>query len=177
MEKTYSLQDPFYWTRERAVPIRKEILGLMDALGAGDVLALDTRNVQAFDFSFAAELFEGLIKHTRMGDGHFLAVDGLTEYNRENLHRALESLDVCVIARHDGVVELLGKVNVVDAETFAVVAKHPGPITAAALQERLGVSLNATNERLKKLLGLGLIRRTSARSAAGREQFLYHTLS
>lgn len=176
MEKLYRLKG-FYWTRERALPLKAEALALIEQLDEGDILVLDGAAVEAFDYSFAAELFEGLIKAVRMREGRFLVVDDLTAYNRLNLHKALESLELCLIARHEGRVELLGKINTVDAETFAVVAQHPAPIAAAEVQQQLGVSLNAVNERLKKLLGLGLIRRTAARSVAGREHFLYRTLS
>lgn len=177
MEKTFYLQEHFYWTRERAIPIRAEILELMEQLAEGDVLLLDVHYVQAFDYSFAAELFERLIKTIRSRDGRFLLIDGLTEYNRENLQTALESLNLCTIARSDGNVGLVGQFKSVDAETFDLIAKHRKPSSASELQASLGISLNAVNERLKKLLGLGLIRRIPARSASGREQFLYRTLS
>lgn len=176
MEKILRLSG-FYWTRERAIPLKAEALGLLEQLTKGDVLVLQASEVEAFDYSFAAELFGNLIKNVKVRDGQFLVVDNLNEYNQVNLQKALESLELCIIARHSGTLELLGKVNPVDAETFEIVALHSSPIATADVQERLGVSINATNERLKKLLGLGLIRRTSGRSAAGREQFLYRTLS
>ena len=69
--------------------------------------------------------------------------------------------------------ELIGKVHPSDLETFAAIVKVKAPATAAALEDQLEVNLTAMNERLSKLVGLGVIRRRKAVSPAGREQYEY----
>jgi hypothetical protein len=166
------------WTRERARPIRLQAQAQLEALAPGDVLVLETQGVEVFDYSFAEELFGKLVvRLPRDYPGRFLVVEGLSTYTQENLARALESLGLLMIARHDGTLELLGKVHPTDQATFAALVQATGPVTAAELTPRLPVSLNAMNERLAKLTACGVVRRQKGVSPAGREQYAYRVLS
>lgn len=165
------------WTRERAREIRQEVETMLQALAAGDVLTIDAENVEVFDFSFANELF-GKLLIGLSGDhpGRFVVVEHLTAYTRENLAKALESMNLAMFERKSNRLEVLGKFHPVDLETYKAVAQAKEPITATALSDKLKVNINAMNERLNKLVSLSLIRREKGVSGAGREQFEYTSI-
>lgn len=142
----------------------------------GDALVMDLAGVEAFDFSFAEELF-GKTLRTLGAEypGRFVIVENLTEYTRENLSKALESMNLAMIERIDGKLELLGKVHPADRETFEALITGDAA-SAAGLSSKLDVNLTAMNERLSKLTGLGLVRREKGSSASGREQYVYRVL-
>jgi predicted transcriptional regulator len=165
------------WTRERAREIRQEIETMLQALTAGDVLTIDAEGVEVFDFSFANELFGKLVIGLATDHpGRFLVVEHLTTYTRENLAKALESMNLAMFERKGAKLDVLGKFHPVDLETYKVLAQTKEPTTAAALKDKLNISINAMNERLAKLVNLGLVRREKGVSGAGREQFEYSTI-
>jgi hypothetical protein len=158
--------------------IRASILAIIDELSAGDVMVIDAKGVEVFDFSFANELFGKLLLALPSEyPGRFLVVEHLTEYTKENLTKALESLGLVIIERKGKKLELLGKVHPSDRQTFKAISEAKKPVTASGLKETLGINLNAMNERLTKLTNLGLIRREKTVSGAGREQFEYRVIS
>lgn len=180
MDKAYALnQDGTHlWTRELARAIRARIEDLLDTLAPGDVLVLDMKAVEVFDFSFANELFgKLLLSLSQQYVGKFIIFEHLTDYTRENLVKALESLSLVAIERKGRKLTILGKAHPVDQETFEAIVQAKGAVTAAELKEKLAVNLNAMNERLTKLTSLGLIRRDKGVSRAGREQYEYRVLS
>ena len=162
------------WTRELAKQIRDEVEEKLEALQPGETLVIDASGVEVFDFSFANELFGRLI-HTMPTafPGCFLVVEGLKPYARENLEKALESIGLAIVERRQRKMTIIGKAGPTDEETFEVVAKARKPISAAELAARLDVNATAMNERLSKLVRLGLIHRSRAASPAGREQYAY----
>jgi DNA-binding HxlR family transcriptional regulator len=166
------------WTREKAREVRAVLDPLLDHLSAGDVLVVDTKGVEVFDYSFANEFFGNIVLSlARQYPGRFVVVEHLTKYTRENLAKALEGMNLAMIGRKAGELELIGKQHPADKKTFAAIARAAGPLTAAQLSERLKVNLNAMNERLTKLTNLGLVRRDKTSSSAGREQYEYRVLS
>lgn len=180
MEKRLPLKDhgAQLWTRELAKEIRTQLVELLDALAPGDTAVIDLAGVQVFDYSFANELFgRSLLSLPNEYPGRFLVVENLSAYVRENLVKALESLGLAMIERAEGQLTLLGKIHPSDAITFSAIADAGEPTTAVALKERLGINLNAVNERLSKLTSLSLVRRERGTSAAGRELYLYRVLS
>jgi predicted transcriptional regulator len=180
MEQHYGLAQhgKQLWTRELARKIRAQITGVLDKLAAGDVLVIDMHGVEVFDFSFANELFGKLLLALPQDyTGRFIVIEHLTDYTRENLIKALESLNLVAIERKRGKLEILGNLHPVDAQTFNAIVQAKGPMTAVELKNKLNVNLNAMNERLNKLTGLGLIRRDKGVSAAGREHFEYRAVS
>jgi len=178
MEKRFNLGQfgSHLWTRERARHIRGRVGDVLQTLRAGDILVVDATGVEAFDFSFADELF-GKTLLTLGGEypGRFVVAENLTECAKENLAKALEGLSLTIIERRQGELTLLGKVHPADQETFAEVVAV-GATSAAALSKKLRVSLTAMNERLSKLTNLGLLRREKGSSASGREQYVYRVL-
>lgn len=164
------------WSREKGRKIRARIASILDESSPGDVLAVDMDSVEAFDFSFADELFgKTLVKLGIEFPGRFLIVENLSDYIRENLSKILESLNLALIERRKSTVRLLGKVHPADEETFAELVLA-GAVSAGALSKTLEVNLTAMNERLAKLTGLGLVRREKGSSATGREQYVYRVL-
>lgn len=176
MEKKLPLIDfgTQLWGRERGREVRVRLEAMLDELGAGDVAVINADEVEVFDFSFANELFaKALLRLTATYPGRFLIVEGLTEYTHQNLEKALESLNLAVVERVGGAVRLLGKAHPADHETFAAIVRAHEPITAATLRDQLGINLTAINERLAKLTSLGVVRRETGVSSAGREQYIY----
>jgi len=168
---------PHLWTREVANRIREEVVLSLQNLSPGDVLVLDAKGVEVFDFSFANELFGKLILGIQHDfPGRFVIVENLSTYTNENLQKALEALGVAMALRKGKKISLVGKVHPSDESTFSAIYKKFDGVTASQLAEQLEVNLNAMNERLSKLLSLGLVRRDKATSTAGRVQYEYRSL-
>jgi len=165
------------WTRDLARTIRGEVEKLLEKAQAGDTVIIDLKGVEAFDYSFANELFgTAILRLSKEHPDRFLVVDNLTSYIRENLSKALESLGLIMIERKGGKLQLLGKMHPADQETFHAIERAGEPVTAAALKDKLGINLTAVNERLTKLSGLSVIRRKASVSTAGRQQYEYTVL-
>jgi hypothetical protein len=166
------------WTKEKARQIRSRVGAILMTLESGDVLVVDAAAVEAFDFSFATELFgKTMMTLAAESPGRFLIVENLNECTEENLNQALESLNVAMIERTETKVNLLGKVHLADRETFAASVKGREAVSAGALSRDLEVNLTAMNERLSKLTSMGIVRREKGSSATGREQYVYRVLS
>lgn len=166
------------WTKERARQIRSRVGAILTTLEGGDVLVIDAVAVEAFDFSFATELFgKTLVTLALEFPGRFLIIENLNECTEENLNQALESLNIAMIERRDGRLNLLGKAHPADRETFAALVKAGEAVPAGVLSKNLDVNLTAMNERLSKLTSLGVVRREKGSSATGREQYVYRVLS
>jgi hypothetical protein len=166
------------WTKDKARQIRNRVGAILTTLEAGDVLVIDAAAVEAFDFSFATELFgKTLMLLPVESPGRFLIVENLNECTEENLHRALESLNVAMIERRETNLTLLGKVHPADRETFAAIIKAGDAVSAGSLSKNLAVGLTAMNERLSKLTSMGIVRREKGSSATGREQYVYRVLN
>lgn len=180
MEKRFPLatHGKTLWTRDTARRIREQLEEILAAAAPGDTVVVDMKGIDAFDFSFANEFFgKALLALPRLYPQRFVVVQGLSAYTRENLVHALESLGLAMIERKGRALSLIGKVHPADVATFDTIASKRVPVTAASLAEALAVGITAVNERLTKLTNLGLVRRRSGASAAGREQYEYSILA
>jgi predicted transcriptional regulator len=180
MEKRFKLAQygPHLWTREKARQIRGRVAAVLETLETGGVLVIDAAGVEAFDFSFATELFgKTLLTLGSEYPGRFVIAENLNECTHENLGKGLESLNLTMIQRSQGQLKLLGKVHPADEETFAQIVGTGEAVSAGALSKKLEVNLTAMNERLSKLTNLGVVRREKGSSAAGREQYVYRVLN
>jgi len=181
MEKRFPLATPKrkrLWTREVARPLREALEDELAQIAPGDVLIIDMKGVEAFDYSFANEFFgKAILSLPKLYPERFLIVEGLNEYTRENLKNALESLALAMIERHSHKLALIGKVHPIDSSTFEAITKARHGVTAAALRDLLQINVTAVNERLTKLSNLGLVRRRTGSSPAGREQYEYSVLA
>lgn len=162
------------WTRERARAPRERVESMLEEAQPGDTVVIDAKGVEVFDYSFANELFgKTLLRLPKEHPGRFLLVEHLTKYTHENLAKALESLNLMMIAREGRRLKLIGKLHPTDAETFDAIDAAKEPVTATVLKDRLGINLTAVNERLHKLTGMGIVRREKGRSSVGREVYSY----
>jgi hypothetical protein len=178
MNKELRLGGPHLWTRESAQPVLEEALSGLSELPPGGQLVIDARKAEVFDYSFAAELFGRIaLVLPRDYPGRLVIVSNLSDYARENLDITLERLNLAMVEQTENGFRLLGKTHPVDEATFDAIVSAGGQTTANELQSRHGISVNAANERLNKLLGLGLIRRDLVVSSAGRNQFIYRSPS
>lgn len=176
MEKVFALVEfgTQLWTRELASSIRDQVERVLNTCDLREVLVLDAKGVDVFDYSFANELFGKLLfKMPNEFPGRFLIVEHLTGYTRENLAKALETLGLIILERKVKKLQLLGKVHTTDEQTFAAILAAKEPVTASMLKDVLKVNLTAMNERLTKFAGLSLVYREKATSSAGREQYVY----
>jgi hypothetical protein len=178
MEKKLSLHklagSAQLWTREKAKALRKDIDKAFESMAPGEVLVLDLAGIEVFDYSFANELFgKTILSIPREYPNRLFIVENLNDYTRENLDKALETLNLIMIERHKGELRLIGKVHPADSQTFALIFKSSKPVTALELKEKMDTTLNAMNERLAKLTELGLVVRETSVSSAGRQQYTY----
>jgi response regulator of citrate/malate metabolism len=178
MEKKLSLHklsgSAHLWTREKAKALRKDIDKTLEGLAAGDSLVLDLGGIEVFDYSFANELFgKTILSLSKEYANRFFIVENLNEYTRENLDKALETLNLIMIERKKGTLQLIGKVHPADSQTFDVIKESSKPVTAIELKEKLGINLTAVNERLNKLTEMTLVMRETSVSQAGRQQYMY----
>ena len=170
MEKRLALKiyGAHLWTRDSAKAIRIKVVEILDSLSAGDVMVLDVTGVEVFDFSFANELFgKTVLSLATEYPGRFVVAEGLNDYTKENLVKALESMNITIIERRGRKLNLLGKTNLLDEATFAAIVATKEAVTANVLREKLNLNLNAMNERLTKLTSMGLVRRERSVSVAG----------
>ena len=180
MQKRFSLKQygSQLWTREKARQIRSRLGDTLEDLRAGDVLVIDAKGVEAFDFSFANELFGKTLSTLGVEyPGRFIIVESLSECARENLNQALEASNLLMIEREESGLHLLGKVHPADEATFSSMIKAGEAVSASTLSRRLEVNLTAMNERLSKLASLGVVRRERGSSASGREQYVYKVMA
>jgi hypothetical protein len=162
------------WTRDVARKVRTDLYQVIEKASDGDVIVMDLKGVEVFDFSFANELFGKTLYSLPVEfPGRFVVFDHLTPYTRENLVNALEGMKLMAIARRGSATELIGKAHPTDIETFNALSNMRKPSTAAALADAFRVNLTAMHERLNKLVEAGVMRREASKSAAGRVQFVY----
>jgi len=179
MESRMSLAkyDTQLWTRLMANEPRKELNDLLTEIGPGEVVVVDLKGVETFDFSFANEFFgKTALSLSKEHPERFLVVENLTEYTRENLNETLEGLKTAMIERRGGELAILGKIHPAYLETFSLITTSGGAITAGEVSEKMQINITAANERLTKLVGMGLIRREKGTSETGRELFRYSTI-
>src|SRR2546428_10725039 len=120
---------PQLWTRRKAREIRSDVTQELDELAVGGTLIFDASDIEVFDYSFANELFGKTLLSVPIDyPGRSVVVENLTEYTRENLARALESLGLVIVERSGREIRLLGKVHPIDDETFRVVQAENRPV-------------------------------------------------
>lgn len=166
------------WTRELAKRIRVELNKLLDETTLGDVVIIDAEGIEVFDYSFANELFgKSLLSMPNEYPERFLIVEHLSLYTKENLDKALEGMNLAMIERNGKKIALIGKLHQAYVDTLMSIFNAKEPVSANQVKDELNINLTAANERLSKLVSLGLLRRQKGTSSAGREQFLYSTVT
>lgn len=138
-------------------------------------LTIDFAGVTAMTISFADE-FLGKFLATLDAASHDMTVcvSGLNAENAETVEVCLERRDRPVVVANDaGQRELLG--DVLLQETYRAAATRAS-IRAADLAESLSISPQNVNNRLKRLVAVGALRKErNVGAARGGKEFLYST--
>lgn len=177
-DSRFLLSDETLWTRTTARAKRAALLKIIDRAKPGQTVVVDAEGLKAFDHSFASEFFSKTLRELPVSyPGVFLVVEHLGEFPTESLEVTLERDRQILLVRAGASLKLIGDHHPADQATIDAIAAEPGPVSAAELSARLGVSINAMNERLAKLARFGLVHRVEGTSPAGRRQFAYQTAS
>jgi predicted transcriptional regulator len=162
------------WVRKNAEKLRPAINKELESLTPGGVLVIDLEGIEAFDNSYANELFgKTVLSLSNEYQNRFFIVENLTDFTRENLVRELLYMKLIMIERNKGALQLIGSIHPADSQTFELIKNSPQPVTAIELKDKLGINLTAVNERLNKLAEMGLVMRDTSVSQAGRQQYIY----
>jgi hypothetical protein len=164
----------FLATRERGRRVREDIENHLAKVAAGDTLILDFAGVDGITVSFGDESVAKLVLSRESGDfaDRGMAVEGANEDVRETLESVLSRRKLAVaIVNLDGEPEILGEQGwlpetlraALDLQTFR----------ASQIAERLGISPQAVNNRLKLLVASGAVARERAVPEGGGREFTY----
>ncbi|MFC3898142.1 STAS-like domain-containing protein [Lentzea rhizosphaerae] len=159
-------------TRSKARDGRSLLEGIL-AGKTGVDLTIDFTNVTAMTISFADEfLGKFLASLDAASQDVTLKVTGLNVENAEAVTICLERRDVqVVVLDRDGTLKLDGPAPL--PETFDA-ALELGDFKANDLAQRLGISPQNANNRLKRLTAVGALRKTRTVGAArGGKEFAY----
>jgi hypothetical protein len=166
-------KQPFF-TRPKAIQPHEDLEKLVAKVPSGSSIYVDLNGVEGVGYSYANELFgKTLISLKGSGWKKFLLVTNITDDCREDLVQALEALDLVILEKENSGYKLIGKVNSIDEQTFQAIAEKKAQVSSAELSEELKTTANAINERLAKLVEMGIVTKTMGISQAGREQYLY----
>ena len=166
----------FLATRERGRQVREDIESKLAGLRAGDSLVLDFADVDGITVSFGDETVAKLVLARASGDfaDRGLVIEGANEDVRETLETVLARRKVAgVILGATGEPEVLGEVGWLP-ETLKAALELQG-FRAVELAERLGITPQAANNRLKMLVASGAVARERVVPEGGGKEFGYRT--
>jgi STAS-like domain of unknown function (DUF4325) len=164
----------FLATRERGRRVREDVEDQLARLEPGQTLALDFTDVEGITVSFGDELVAKLIIDRAAGS--FVDRGLVLEGANEDVHETLET----VLARRkvsgvnlgaDGEPEVLGEKRWLP-ETLKV-ALDLRSFSAVELGERLGITPQAANNRLRGLVATGAVVREQMTPEGGGKEFGY----
>lgn len=164
----------FLATRERGRRVREDVESRLAELTAGQTLTLDFTDVEGITVSFGDELVAKLIIDRAGGQfaDRGLVLEGANEDVNETLDTVLARRKVAgVIVDAEGEPQVLGERRWLP-ETL-VAAMELRSFSAAALGERLGLSPQAANNRLKSLVATGAVVREPVIPEGGGKEFGY----
>jgi hypothetical protein len=182
MNSIFHLGKPEYaplLTRDQTEKPYLDLEKVISKIDIGGFVLIDLKGVLGFDFSFGSGFFCKTIQALRLNKiEKLIAVANLTDDNRINLTKALESpLGLMMIEKQPHGLKLVGKVHPADQETFTQIAESRNGTTAAEIAKNLKLNLNTANERLAKLVDMKVILRDQDSSEAGRVQYIYRTIN
>lgn len=160
-------------TRERGRRVREDIERSLAALRAGEVLSLDFTGVEAVTVSFGDECVAKLLADRTSGGfpDKGLVVVGADEDVRETLEAVLERRRLGIVSLTEIGFEVLGARDWLEATLR--VASELGSFSARDLAERLGLTPQAANNRLRGLLASGAVVRERIVPDGGGKEFRY----
>ena len=161
------------WGRAKGVAVREQIETALADLNDGEVLGLDMCDIEVMDFSFASEVIGKLLFRIPVEyPDRYLVLMNPSNYVMENLNAALEGMKLAALVVRNSSWEIIGKFGEVDIETLRQVFQAQST-TASEMARQIGISITAMNNRLRKLVDLGLVRRDRILSPSGGEQYQY----
>lgn len=174
MNLKFQVQGPVAMTRERGRADRERLEALAIEAAAGDVIVVDLSSVDAMTVSYADELI-GRFLSSRAGgdqDDRGVIIRGSNDDVRETLEAILDRRGVGAIYIDDRGRSLALGGPAWFAKTVAQ-ARDLGVFRAAQLAERLEVSPQAANGRLKQLSAAGAVLRERVVPDGGGKEFEY----
>ena len=166
----------FLATRERGRQVRQDIEAQLAQLSPGDSLVLDFSGIDGITVSFGDETVAKLVLARIAGDfaDRGLAIEGANEDVRETLETVLARRKVAAVAiGPTGDPEVLGQVGWL-ADTLKAALKLKS-FRATELAERLGITPQAANNRLRMLVASGAVARERTVPEGGGKEFGYRT--
>lgn len=160
-------------TRDLGARVRSEVEARMREASPHEVIDLSFEKVEAMTVSFTDELLGKLLAVRAAGIDaqNPIVLTGLDEDKALEVNVCLERTGAVAVAEHDGELTLLGG-DAFLRDTFAE-AVAAGDVTASELADRLGVTSQNVNNRLKRLVENGALIRRRRDPAAGGREFVY----
>lgn len=165
----------FFATRGKGLDVRQSIERTMRDVPAGESLVIDFTGVEDVTFSFADECIAKVMISKAAGDypDRGIVLSGMNDEVRETLDVVLTRRDLAVVAV-DGEASVLGADSFL-SETLQA-ALDLGSFRASDIAERLGLSVQAANNRLKHLSASGAVVRHLVVPEGGGRQYQYRTV-
>lgn len=162
----------FLATRAKGREIRQQLEYQIEREHPDEVV-IDFADVEAMTISFADELIGRFYASLAAGDIPVLAVviAGLNEENLATASVCLERRELAAIAIVDGQPALISALDYL-AETYTQ-AKILGTFSALDLARQLAITPQNVNNRLKRLVEAGAIRRQRAAGGRGGKEYTY----
>lgn len=162
----------FLATRSKGREIRGELEDRISR-GRSDEVVINFTGVEAMTISFADEFVGRFYTSVASGDivSSFVLLTGLNEENLATVSICLERRDLAAAAIIDDQPVLVGAPDYL-AETYRQ-AVSLGNFSALDLADRLGVSAQNMNNRLKRLIEAGAVSRRRIASGRGGKEFMY----
>ena len=164
----------FLATRNSAKTARTGLENKAASLDPSDVVVIDFSSVEAMTISFADEFLGKFYTAVAAGDipPQLILLRGLNEETLEAATVCLERRDLVAAAKSSNAIHLVAAPEFLN-ETYQH-AMALGTFKAADLSERLGITPQNVNNRLKRLAAAGIIRRErSNTSSRGGKEFVY----
>lgn len=164
----------FLATRSSARTIRESLEAKATALDPSDTVVVDFTGVEAMTISFADEFLGKFYTALAAGDipAQVVLLRGLNDDTRETVTVCLQRRELVAAADGNGTVQLVA------APEFLVDTYHHaaalGTFRASDLSDRLGITPQNANNRLRRLTAAGALRRERVNmSERGGKEFVY----
>jgi STAS-like domain of unknown function (DUF4325) len=166
--------DPFLATRDRGRRVREDIERHLADMAPGENLLLDFSKVEGITVSFGDECIAKLVLARAAGDfaDRGLVVRGANEDVRETLEAALSRRKFSLVSiGAQGEPEILGERGWLPETLQASIELQS--FSANQLAERLELTPQAANNRLKLLVASGAVARERVVPEGGGKEFVY----
>jgi hypothetical protein len=164
----------FLATRERGRRVREDIEHQLASVAPGESLSMDFSDVEGITVSFGDECVAKLILARASGDfvDRGLIIEGANEDVRETIETVLGRRKVAAVSiAKSGELEVLGDQGWLPETLKAALELRS--FKAAQLAERLGITPQAVNNRLRLLVACGAVARERGVPEGGGKEFSY----